>query len=36
MAENGQEVNKTRWLLDKDNMLIGHFADIQEKFNKAD
>jgi hypothetical protein len=32
MAENGQEVNKTRWLFDKDNMLIGHFADIQFYF----
>jgi len=29
MVENSLEVNKTRWLSDKDNMLLKHFSDIQ-------
>jgi hypothetical protein len=31
MTENDQEVNKTRWLFNKDNMRIGYFADIQKQ-----
>jgi hypothetical protein len=34
MAEKGQELNKTRWLFNKDNILIGHIADIQSYYNR--